>query len=155
MKTEKNNFYLAGGYSYGNVSEIELVKAQNNTDKVSSDRYGTELYGVRITDSPMIPDLEFSEDYKNDYEKRTVQVNLNPAVTSTISKSKSLPEIPLKITNFISIKIGGQIALIGGFKKGFMDRTERSHISRKARSVQVFSASVNPGVKARQKFIYG
>ena len=76
----------------------------------------------------MIPDAEFSDDYKNDYEKRTVQVKLNQAVTSTIPKSKSLPEIPIKITNFISIRIGGQIALIGGFKKGSRDRTKRQNV---------------------------
>ena len=45
MKTEKNNFYLAGGYSYGNVSKIELVKAQNNTGKVSTGRLDEMVYG--------------------------------------------------------------------------------------------------------------
>ena len=45
LKTEKNNFYLAGGYSYGNVSKIELVKAQNNTGKVSTGRLDETVYG--------------------------------------------------------------------------------------------------------------
>ena len=56
------------------------------------------------------------------YRKRTVQVQLNPAVNSPNSITNSFEDIPLKITNFITIQIESQTALLGGFQEGSMNR---------------------------------
>ena len=70
--------------------------------------------------------LEYNEEGK--YQKRTAQVHLNPVVNSPNSSAKSLPDIPLKITNFITIQIESRIALLGGFKEGSMNQEQISDV---------------------------
>ena len=91
---DNTNYYLAGGYQYGNISSTEI--------------------------------LEYNEEGK--YQKRTVQVQLNPAVNSPNSSANTLPDIPLKITNFITIQIESRIALLGGFKEGSMNQEQISDV---------------------------
>jgi len=43
-------------------------------------------------------------------------------VNSPNSSANNLPDIPLKITNFIAIQIENRIALLGGFKEGSMNQ---------------------------------
>ena len=87
---DSTNFYLAGGYRYGNISSTEILEGKY---------YGEEKY-----------------------RKRTVQVQLNPSVNSPNSITNSFEDIPLKITNFITIQIESQTAILGGFKEGSMNR---------------------------------
>ena len=91
---DNTNYYLAGGYQYGNISLTEI--------------------------------LEYHEDGK--YQKRTVQVHLNPVVNSPNASANNLPDIPLKITNFITIQIESRIALLGGFKEGSITQERISDV---------------------------